>query len=84
MFQYTVHMIQGNDTCTTKTTVEANTPEDAALEAEMKWTGMTIRVLSVELLGDCCWDVVPCTHPRHYCSTCGWHLATEGDCTNDY
>ena len=82
MFQYTVRMIQGNDKCTTQTTVEANTPAEAALEAQMKWTGMTVKIVNVELLGDCCWDSVDCSNDRHYCSTCETHLETDGECTN--
>lgn len=81
-FTYKVRMIQGSDTCTTITSVEANTPSDAAREAEMKWTGIRVQIVNVELLGDCCWDSVDCTNDHHYCPTCDTHLETDGECTN--
>jgi hypothetical protein len=82
MLNYTVRMIMGNDTATTKTMVEASTPMVAAREAEMKWPQIPVKIVNVELLGDCCWDVVDCSNERHYCSTCETHLETGGECTN--
>jgi len=82
MFRYTVRMIMGTDTCTTITTVDAESAADAALEAEMKWTGIPIKIVNVELMGDCCWDTVTCTMDEHYCSTCEGHLETDGECMN--
>lgn len=84
MFQYTVRMIMGNDTATTITTVEANTAEEAAREAEMKWPALPVKIVNVELMGDCCWDAVPCEIDDHYCSTDErhGHLETDGECTN--
>jgi len=82
MFFYTVFMIMGNDTCTTKTTVESDSPENAALEAEMKWSGIIVKIVNVELMGDCCWDTVTCSNDDHYCPTCESHLETDGECSN--
>lgn len=82
MFQYTVRMIMGNDTATTMTTVEANTAEDAARETEMKWSEITVKIVNVELMGDCCWDAVTCSVDDHYCPTCETHLESDGECTN--
>jgi len=80
--QYKVRMIMGNDKCTTTTMADSDSPAGAALEAEMKWTGITVKIVNVELLGDCCWDVVTCSHDDHYCSTCESHLESDGECTN--
>lgn len=82
LFTYKVRMIMGNDTCTTVTTTEASTPAEAALLTEMKWTGITVKIVNVELEGDCCWDTVTCSVDDHYCSTCESHLETDGECMN--
>ncbi|QEQ93683.1 hypothetical protein SEA_ZUKO_105 [Streptomyces phage Zuko] len=78
---YLVRMIQGNDTCTTVTSVEANTPQEAAFNAEMKWTGMTVKIVNVELAGECCYLDTTCSNDDHYCPTCETHL-DEGECPN--
>jgi len=82
MFQYTTRLIIGNDTATSVTTVEAETPVGAALETELKFPDTYVRVLCVELLGDCCWDAVDCSLDDHYCPTCERHLETDGECMN--
>ena len=82
MFTYTVHMTMGNDTATTQTIVESETPALAASEAQMKWTGITVKIVNVELMGDCCWDSVDCSMDSHYCSTCETHMESDGTCTN--
>lgn len=52
MNSYKVTMRMGQDTCNTTTVVEAESAEDAPLVAEMKWTGITVRVLDVERADD--------------------------------
>lgn len=80
MNRYTVRMIQGSDTCTTITSVDANTPEDAAREAEMKWTGMTVRVVGVIGPDSLC---IPefCEDDDHWCNTDEMHGHREDDGT---
>lgn len=77
---YTVRMIMGNDTCTTQTLVEALTPEDAAREAEMKWTGITIRIVTVEGPDGC--DVGLCEDDDHWCCNCDVTHLEDGSCYN--
>lgn len=52
MNSYKVTMRMGQDTCNTVTLVEAADADDAVLVAEMKWTGITVRVLDVERADD--------------------------------
>jgi hypothetical protein len=79
---YTVRMIMGNDKCTTQTTVESDTPENAAREAEMKWTGITVRIVTVEGPDGC--DVELCEDDDHWCTTDErhGHLESDGTCMN--
>jgi hypothetical protein len=79
---YLVRMIQGNDTCTTVTSVEANNHEEAAFNAQMKWTGITIKIVNVELAGECFTDT--CENDDHWCTTDErhGHLETDGTCMN--
>lgn len=78
---YTVRMIMGNDTCTTQTTVESDTPENAAREAEMKWTGITVRIVTVEGPDGC--DTALCEDDDHWCCNCDvTHLESDGTCFN--
>ena len=83
MNRYTVRMIQGNDTCTTVTTVESDTPENAAREAEMKWTGMTIQIVGVLDSDNLC---IPdlCEDDDHWCTTDErhGHIEDDGTCMN--
>lgn len=83
MNRYTVRMIQGTDTCTTVTTVESDTPENAAREAEMKWTGMTVQIVGViDQDGMCVTDL--CEDDDHWCTTdeMHGHLEDDGTCMN--
>lgn len=79
---YTVRMIMGNDTCTTVTTVESDTPENAAREAEMKWTGITVRIVTVEGPDGC--DIDLCEDDDHWCPTdeMHGHMEDDGTCLN--
>lgn len=47
MREYKVTMRQGNDSCTTETTIKANTVEDARLKAEMTWSDIRVKVEDV-------------------------------------
>lgn len=72
MSDYKVTMRMGNDTCNTTTTVTADSAADAAIVADLKWTGITVRVLDV--------DLIPTDDD--YCATCETLLDDDGTCTN--
>lgn len=85
MVAYLVRMIIGNDTCTTVTSVEANNPEDAMRGAEMKFSETIVRIVNVELAGECFTDT--CENDDHWCTTDErhGHREMDGTCMNcDY
>jgi hypothetical protein len=78
---YTVRMIMGNDTATTVTTVESDTPENAAREAEMKWSGITVKIVDIDGPEGCYVDL--CENDDHWCCNCEvTHLESDGTCFN--
>jgi hypothetical protein len=84
MSSYTVRMIMGSDTCTTITTVDADSAADAAIVAELKWTDIVVKIVNVEDADGCCYLTTDCNNDDHYCSTCDTHLDNDEDCTNCY
>lgn len=80
---YTVRMIVGNDKCTTVTPVDATSADDAILLAQMKWVGLTVRVINVlDNTGTCVDDV--CRDDDHFCPTDDrhGHMQHDGTCAD--
>ncbi len=79
---YTVNMIIGSDTCSSVTTVVTDTPETAALTAQMMFTDTVVRIVSVlDSDGNC--DTALCEDDDHWCCNCDvTHLETDGSCFN--
>lgn len=78
---YTVRMIIGTDTCTTITTVESDTPETAAMTAEMMFRDTTVRIVDVNGPEGCYTDL--CENDDHWCCNCDvTHLDDDGTCFN--
>lgn len=79
---YLVRMMIGTDTCTTVTSVEANNADDAARGAEMKFLDTVVKIVNVELAGECFTDL--CENDDHWCTTDErhGHLEIDGTCPN--